>query len=249
MEKFSVRQLASLATVSVRTLHHYDKIGLLKPSLRAESGYRYYGRAELFRLQQILLYRELDFPLARIMQLLDEEGFDLVKALEEQHSELKKQKARLSLLLLTIEKTMNHLKTKNNNMNYEELYKGFSKEQAEAYRKEASARWGVKTIEDSHQRLMSMDKKDWEALKQKGEDLNAALVKIMHLSPSDKQVQTLIEEHYAMTGRYFEVTPEIYRNLGRMYVEDERFKAYYDRYDKGLAAFLRDAIHAFCEDK
>lgn len=245
MEKFSVRQLANLAKVSVRTLHHYDKIGLLKPSMRAESGYRYYGRAELFRLQQILLYRELDFTLARIIQLLDEEDFDLVKALEEQHSELKKRKARISNLLLTIEKTMNHLKTKNS-MNYEELYKGFGKEQAEAYRQEASERWGAGTIEESHRKLMRMDKKDWEDLKQKGEDLNAALVKLMNLAPGHAQVQQLVKEHYAMTGQYFDVTPEIYRNLGSMYVEDKRFKAYYDRYDDGLAAFLRDAIHVFC---
>lgn len=246
MEKFSVNQLASLAKVSVRTLHYYDKIGLLQPSLRSESRYRYYGKAELLRLQQILLYRELDLPLARIKDILDEEGFDLVSALKEHRQELMKRKERIGGLLATVEKTITHLTTKNKNMNYEELYKGFSKEQAEAYQKEASERWGKETVEASHQRLMAMGKKNWEALKQQGEDLNRELVKLIHLAPKDARVQQLIQQHFEMMGQHFDVTIEIYRNLGNMYLEDDRFKAYYDKYDLGLAVFLRDAIEVFC---
>ena len=249
MEKFSVNQLAKLADVSVRTLHHYDKIGLLKPSLRSESNYRYYGEPELLRLQQILLYRELDLPLASIRDILDEEGFDLAKALKEHQRELKKRKERISRLLLTVEKTIIHLKTKNKHMNYKELYEGFSKEQAEAMHTEASERWGKDTIDKSHERLMALDKKDWEALKQKGEDLNRALLTLMHLKPADTKVQQLIQEHYDMTGQHFDVTPEIYSKLGKMYVDDERFKAYYDKHDKGLAVFLRDAIQVFCANQ
>ncbi len=247
MEKFSVNRLAKMANVSVRTLHYYDEIGLLKPSLRSESNYRYYGREELLRLQQILLYRELDLSLSKIAEILDEENFDPAAALKEHHRELKKRRTRLDELMLTVEKTIQQLKT-NNTMNYEELYKGFSKEQAEAYQKEALDRWGDK-VTQSHGRLMAMSKKDWELLKQRGENIARELANHLHLPPDEKRVQQLVQQHYELMSLHFEVTPEIYSNMGNMYVEDARFKAYYDKYDEKLAPFLRDAIQVFCKNK
>ena len=246
MEQFSVNQLATIAGVSVRTLHHYDKIGLLKPSLRSESKYRYYGKAELVRLQQILLYKELDFTLAQITAILDSPGFNVVQALHEHKKELQKRKDRVTQLLQTIDNTIHQLKNQEK-MDYNELYKGFNKEQAEAWRKEASEKWGVKTINGSYERILAMTKGDWQALMQKAEDINHALAANMHLAPDDPQILKLIGEHYEMTGRHFNVTPEIYRNMGTMYVGDERFKAYYEKYKPGLAEFLRDAIHAYCD--
>lgn len=247
MERFTVNQLAQLAGVSVRTLHHYDEIGLLKPSVRTESKYRYYGKAELLRLQQIMLYKELDFTLAQIANILDDPDFDILNALKEHKSELQKRKEKMDVLLETVDKTIKQLKEKNKKMNYEEMYKGFTKEQAQAYRKEAADRWGEKNINDSEKRILAMNKGEWEALKQKGDDIYRELMKLMHLSPSDQQVQDLIKEHFEMTGNFFDVTREIYANMGTMYVEDERFRAFYDRYAKNLAPFLRDAIHEFCK--
>jgi DNA-binding transcriptional MerR regulator len=247
MERFSVNQLAKLAGVSVRTLHHYDEIGLLKPSVRSETKYRYYGKDELLRLQQIMLYKELDFTLAQIAEILDDPDFNILKALHDHKLELQRRKKRMDALMKTVDKTIKQLKTKIEKMNYEEMYKGFTKEQAEAYKKEAIERWGEKTIHDSEKRILAMNKGEWEVLKQKGDNIYKSLAKLMHLDPADKKVQSLIKEHYDMTGKFFDVTLEIYKNLGTMYVEDDRFKAFYDKYDKDLAVFLRNAIHVYCK--
>ena len=146
MERFSVNQLAKLAGVSVRTLHHYDEIGLLKPGTRTESNYRYYGEKELLRLQQILFYKELDLPLVKIMEILDDPAFDTEAALRSHKKDLIKRRDRTSELLKTINKTIHHLKKQN--MKAEDMYKGFSKEQAEAYEKEAKEKWEKKVLKN-----------------------------------------------------------------------------------------------------
>jgi hypothetical protein len=134
-------------------------------------------------------------------------------------------------------------------MDYNEMYKGFSKEQAEAWQQEAAERWGADRIATANQKAMAMTKGEWATLQQKGEEINKALAAAMELQPSDKKVQELIAAHYEMMGKHFDVTPKIYQCMGDMYVNDERFTAYYDKYRKGLALFLCDAIHAFCEAK
>src|SRR5690349_4024289 len=112
MDKFSVHQLAKMANVSARTLHHYDEIGLLKPAFRADSGYRYYTKEELLRLQQILFYKELDFPLGEIQQILDDPEFDRLQALDHHKEQLRKKMQRMDTLIRTIDKTILDLKNK-----------------------------------------------------------------------------------------------------------------------------------------
>ena len=248
MDKISVNKLAKLAGVCVRTLHHYDKIGLLKPLERTDSKYRYYGKEELLRLQQILFYKELDFSLNQIADILDDPDFDVIKALHSHKTELQKRKARFEELLLTIDKTIINLKNKTKKMDYEEMYKGFGKEKGEAYKKEASEKWGTDVVADSEKRILAMNKTEWKALLQKGEDLNKELVKLIDQPAADAKVQALIKEHYAMMGKFFNVTIEIYKNLGTMYADDERFKVNYDKHHPDLAEFLRDAIHIFCNN-
>ncbi len=246
MQRFTVKQLAEIAGVSVRTLHHYDKIGLLCPGKRSESRYRYYGEEECLRLQQILLYRELELPLAAIRELLDDPDFDALTALQEHKRALTERKTRLNTLLRTVEDTILALTAKQTVMDYTTLYTGFSKETAEAYRKEAEERWGKDVIEASHQRLLALGKKEWEALQALGEDLNKQLAACVHLPVDCDDVQRLIALHYSYIGKHFDVTREIYRNLGVMYAKDERFRSYYDRYDERMADFLRDAIAFYC---
>lgn len=247
MEKFSVNQLAKLAGVSVRTLHHYDDIGLLKPSLRGENNYRFYGQSELVRLQQILLYKELGIPLIQIGEILDDPGFDVMSALQQHKLELEKRADQVKQLLLTIDNTIFQLKNKTEKMNYEDMYKGFSKEQAEAYEKEAAERWGD-TVKESKERMKNMSKAEWNALMQEGEDINRELVSLMHLPVSDDKVQQLVKQHFAMIGKHYTVTPEIYKGLGEMYVADERFTAYYDKHSKGLAVFLSEAMTFYIQN-
>lgn len=247
MNKFSVQKLAKLAGVSVRTLHYYDKIGLLQPAERTEAKYRYYGEGELLRLQQILLYRELDFPLQQIAELLDAPDFDLLKALQEHKAELKRRKRRIDQILHSINHTIDHLKNKETKMDYDEMYKGLNREQAEAWRKEASERWGANTIDKADKQALAMSKEQWAALQQKGEQINEELAKLMDKQPNSEAVQQLIKEHYALMHNYFDVSPQAYRGLSDLYVSDERFSAYYDKYRKGLAVFLQQAMHAYCD--
>ncbi|TLN15223.1 MerR family transcriptional regulator, partial [bacterium] len=138
---YTVKQLARLAGVSVRTLHHYDQIGLLRPNLRTPAGYRIYQHTDLLRLQQILFYRELDVPLAEIQALLDRPGFDPVRALKDHRQSLHEKAARLARLIETIDQTLSQY-TKEIPMKDEELYKGFTPEQAKRYRREAAESYG-----------------------------------------------------------------------------------------------------------
>ncbi|MFL5763327.1 MAG: MerR family transcriptional regulator [Bacteroidia bacterium] len=248
MEKYTVKQLAELAGISVRALHHYDRIGLLRPDERSESNYRYYGEKELLRLQQILLYRELDIPLAQIAKILDDPGFNVADALLMHKKELQKRKAKMAELIRTIDRTIDHVNKKEKKMDHKEMYKGFTKNQAEAWTKEAEEKWGKKAIADSHKKIMKMNVSEWERLKQWGDDIYTSLVNRMHLSPSDAEIQALIAQHFEMTGHHFDVTIPVYRDLGKMYADDERFTAFYDRYHPQLATFLRDSIFVYCDD-
>src|SRR5262245_34738395 len=130
MEKYSVKKLARLAGVSVRTLHLYDQMGLLTPSVRTEARYRLYGQKELLRLQQILFYRELDLPLKEIGEILDDPAFDLAQALENHKVFLYEERERINKLIGTIDKTLDHLKNKTM-LEVEELYDGLSMDQRE----------------------------------------------------------------------------------------------------------------------
>ncbi len=247
MEKFSVKQLAKLAGLSVRTLHDYDAIALLQPMSRTGAGYRFYGREQILRLQQIMFYRELQFPLAEIAAILDGENFDMLQALENHKVMLLQKHARLETLLNTIDMTIEQLINKTEKMDYNEMYKGFSKEQIEAYEKEAKGKWGEQVIEDSKQKVMNMGKGNFEALQQETEDINTSLAAVMHMAAGSPEVQALVKRHYAMVSNYFDVTPQIYRGMAKMYVEDSRFSAYYERYKTGLAEFLSKGMLHYCE--
>jgi len=246
---YTVKQLSGLSGVSVRTLHHYDEIGLLKPGARSEAGYRFYGREELLRLQQILFYRELEFPLRKIRELLDDPGFELLSSLEFHRGELRKRSKQLKRLLATIDKTIDELKNKTAMLTDKELYEGFPPGKGEEYREEAASRWGEDTIRDSEERLKKLGKEGFEKLKQEGDAITRRLAALMERDPADAEVQETIALHFRYTGNFFEVTPEAYRGLGKMYVEDERFKAFYEKYAAGLAEFICAGIEIFCDGR
>ncbi|HFC01186.1 MAG TPA: MerR family transcriptional regulator [Phaeodactylibacter sp.] len=248
MHKYSVKQLSKLAGVSVRTLHHYDKIGLLKPAARSDKGYRFYKKTELLKLQQILFYKNLSFPLKKIKAILEDPDFDLITALEFHQEELKRQAIRTQQLLVTIKKTISQLKSKNLNMTDKELYQGFSAEEAQTMREEVKSRWGEKELLAAEERIRQMGKSGWNDTKRKGEEINQLLADLMDLHPSDAQVQQAIALHFRHMNCFYKVSEARYRGLAQMYVEDTRFKANYDKYRNGLAVFIRDSIFIFCEN-
>lgn len=244
-----MNKLAKLAGVSVRTLHHYDQIGLLKPGERGfDSHYRYYHRAELLRLQQILFYRELGFPLKRIKSVLDDPEFDLLHSLEFQKTEIKSQIERSRVLLVTLEKTIDDVKNKNEMVTDKEMYEGFTAEQAQTYRNDVVEKWGQNALDHSENVIRNKSKAEWAETKQKSEEFCITMAGLMNMQPDNAEVQKLIYQHYQFVGQFYEVTEEKYRGLADMYVEDERFKANYEKYAVGLAEFMRKAMHAFCDN-
>lgn len=153
MRTYSIGELAKLAGVSIRTLRYYDKIDLLNPIERAESNYRYYGKDELYRLQQILFFKELDFELKKIKKLLDDPDFDQLKALTFQRKQVLNRKERLDKLLVTIDKTIKDLKEEKNMLTDEELYEGFSKEEIQKIKQEVTQKYDPKVVAESNKNV------------------------------------------------------------------------------------------------
>lgn len=240
---YSIQQLASMAGISVRTLHHYDHIGLLCPASRSTNRYRQYGEKDLLKLQQILFYKELDFGLEEIKTMISNPKFDIHKALS-QHKNLLQQKIeRLNQLIQTIDKTILHI-MKDELITDEELYAGFSKEQKESYDKEARERWGDKAVEDSVKRAKKMTKEEFAKIKAETEAIGKDLAELMDqgFKVDSSEVQAVVQRHYNWIGYFYTPTPEVYEGLGDMYVNDSRFKATYEKFKPGLAQFLRDAM-------
>ncbi len=242
---YTVSQLAKMAGVSVRTLHYYDEIGLLRPSSRTDAGYRLYGEQELLRLQQILFFRELDFALEDIGRILDKPGFDHIEALESHRLLLEQRVSRIGRLLRTIDRTIEKLREEdmNDKVTDEELYAGFTDEEVERYRREAREQYDADLVAESERRVRNMSKGQWQALQQEGEDVNQGLAELMDRSPGDPEVQALIARHYAMMNQYYPVSAETYRGLAYLYVSNDEFRAYYDKYRSGLADFLAAAMN------
>lgn len=248
MKAYTVRQVATMAGVSVRTLHHYDYIGLLTPSARSQAGYRLYEESDLLRLQQILFFRELDFPLSEIRRILDDPGFDPVEALQDHRRLLHQRAERLARLLQTVEKTIQRLAEDDmsTRMSVEELYAGFSRKQMECYRREARERWG-KVVEETEERLLDMPRAEWQAMGDEGEAVTQAIATLMDRAPGDPEVQQQIARHHAWIERFYPAPAEVYRGLGQLYVEHDEFRAYYEKHRPGLADFMQAAMAYYAE--
>jgi len=247
VKAYSVSQLARMAGVSVRTLHHYDHVGLLKPSSRTAVGYRLYGEPDLLRLQQILFFKELDVPLNEIRDILDDPAFDPVRALENHRRWLQKRAERLTRLLKTIDKTIQKLTEVDMQLTDEELYAGFTQEQIERYQREARELYDPRMVEASERRVRQMSKAQWEAVKQEGGEVAQGLAGLMDRAPGDPQVQQIIARHHAWIEQFYPASAEIYRGLGQLYVEHAEFRAFYDRFRPGLADFMQAAMVHYAE--
>ena len=252
MIRYSVKQLALLSGVSIRTLHHYDKIGLLKPSVRTEARYRMYGETELLRLQQILFYKELDFSLERIMTMLDDADFDIITALQKHRSILEEKANRVTQLLSTIDKTI--LKLKGEIMlNDEELYAGLSKETTASYRNQINAAYGADALLQAEKSLKQMSKADFEKLKTDFSDLYIALAAHRQSNVESSDVQKLIARHYEMIRIFWGTngTPDpqwqAYKGLGELYVQEPSYARINGKPDKSFARFLHAAMVIFAD--
>jgi MerR family transcriptional regulator, thiopeptide resistance regulator len=242
---YTIGELAELAHVSVRTLHHYDAIGLLSPSERTAAGYRVYHRADLEELQQILLYRELDFPLDAIGRLMADPLFDRRAALTAQRDQLAARTERMTTILAAIDAALDAL-SKGEAMNDADMFEVFGDFDPKVHEDEVKERWGdTDAYAESARRTSRYTKDDWKAIKAESGTVTDGLAARLKAgaSPADEEVQNLVDEHRAVIDRWFyPCSIEMQANLGEMYVADPRFAATYERVQPGLATFLRDAI-------
>jgi DNA-binding transcriptional MerR regulator len=245
--RYTVKQLADIAGVSVRTLHYYDEIGLLRPSFLKENGYRFYEEKELLMLQQILFLRELEFPLEDIMRMVHAPDFNRVAALHDQKKLLLLKRKRLDKLLETIEKTIESLKG-GESMNTDDLFASFGDDELVEIMEEAKKRWGnTDAYKQSMERVKHWTKADYERIKEEGKKFTQTLADAMDKDVTNPEVQALVAEHHKGIKTFYDCSYEMYRGLGELYVTDPRFTAYYDRFRPGLAAWLQKAINYYCD--
>lgn len=247
--KYTVHQLAKLAGITVRTLHHYDQIGLLKPSFSGSNGYRYYEEKELLKLQQILFFRELEFSLEQIKEIVTSPTFDTVEVLQEQRKMFIMKRKQLDELLSTIDKTIQS-REGGEMMKNDDLYGGFTKKQMEEYKKEAKKRWGdTDAYKQSEERTKHWKKEDYDRIAEEGKKWTQKLsvMRDKGFAVDSPEIQEMIRQHYHALKTFYEPNYEMYKGLGQMYVDDSRFTAYYEKFGKGLAIFMRDAMHHFVD--
>jgi DNA-binding transcriptional MerR regulator len=247
VKAYTVGQLARMAGVSVRTLHHYDQIGLLEPSARTEAGYRLYGEPELLRLQQILFFKELDMPLDEVRQILDDPEFDQIAALEHHRQLLHRRTERLTRLLKTIDRTIDRLTEDDMTLTDQDLYKGFTTEQIERYKREAREMYDPALVQESERRVKKMSRAEWKAVGAEGEAVTTGLAALADREPGDEEVQKLIARHHAWIENFFPCSAEVYRGLGQGYVEHPEFRAFYEKHRPGLADFLSAAMNHYAD--
>jgi DNA-binding transcriptional MerR regulator len=244
---YTVRRVAEMAGITVRTLHHYDALGLLSPSMRSAAGYRLYGEADLLRLQQILFFRELGFPLEQIRAIVEDPHFDEARALERHRQMLALERERISRLIETVDRTLDRLREENMGMTDEELYAGFSQEQIERYKREAREQYGEQIVEESERRAKGMNKDQWQAVKDEGDAVTRGLAQLMDRPVDDPEVQALIARHYKWVCAFWTPDAEAYKGLGQLYTDNPEFTANYDKYRNGLADFLRRAMTYYAD--
>lgn len=236
----TVKQLSTLAGVSVRTLHYYDEIGLLKPSMVGENGYRYYDDQALLRLQQILFYRELDVELPQIKTLLDEPGFDVVTALQEHRQALQTRIDRLQTLMQTVDNTILQ-QVGEVNMSKKQLFKGFSEEQQKHYEAEAEKQWGD-SVRETAKLWNSYTKEQQAAIMQEGSQIYLDIVAHMSEGPTSPAIQALLVRWHEHLRYFYEPTLEVLQGLGTMYNDHPDFNATFTDIHPDLPPFLKQAI-------
>lgn len=246
--EYSIQELSRLSGVTTRTLRWYDQIGLLKPSRVAESGYRYYGRAEVDRLQDILYYRALGVGLAQIKECLDDPSFNRLAALRSHLDALEAERERLEKLIRSVKDTIG-AEERNEIMSDEQKFEAFKKRAVahneEAYGAEIRAKYGDKEVDEANAAVMNLTQEQYREWKDLGQEIQEQLEAAVQagLSPEDEEGKELCSLHrrwLTITGNRYH--PAKHRGIAELYVIDERFTAYYDKQVPGCARFLRDAV-------
>ena len=242
-----MQKLGSLAGISTRTLRYYDEIGILKPARINSSGYRIYGEAEVNRLQQILFYRELGVSLEDIKEIVTSPSFDGAAALREHREKLLEKRKQLDALIDNVDKTIASVEG-GIKMSNKEKFEGFKKKMIEdnekKYGKEIREKYGKDRVEKSNAKLMNMTEEEYNRATSLAEEVTTTLAEAFKTGdPASEIAQKAAVLHKEWLTLYWnEYSKEAHAGLAQMYVDDDRFKAYYDKEQPGTAEFLRDAI-------
>ncbi|GAB2546330.1 MerR family transcriptional regulator [Gracilibacillus alcaliphilus] len=245
--KRKIKEVADLAGVSVRTLHHYDEIGLLSPDTTTEAGYRLYSEKNLEVLQQILFFRELDFPLKKIKEIINSPDFDRYQVMLQQRDQLLEKRYRLDQIIIAINKTIQHMKGEME-MTTEGKFEAFKERMLEdneqKYGKEIREKYGEETVETSNAKWRGMSQQDYQAMLRLEQELFELLEQAYATGdPGSDLAQAAAAKHKEwLMYSWSEYSKEAHAGLAEMYVTDERFTAYYDKHVKDGTVFLRDAI-------
>lgn len=248
--EYTVQKLAQMAGVSTRTLRYYDEIGILKPARINGSGYRIYGQKEVDRLQQILFYRELGVSLEFIKDIVTAPTFDEVTALREHREKLLNKREQLNQLIANVNKTIES-KERSIIMSDKEKFEGFKnkliEDNEEKYGKEIREKYSDEVVNKSNNKLKNMTKEEYDEITRLGEAVIETLRGAFETGdPSSELAQKAADLHRQWLSFYWDgYCKEAHAGIAQMYVDDERFTAYYDKQQPGMAEFLRDAIFIY----
>jgi DNA-binding transcriptional MerR regulator len=252
--EYTIQKLSQLAGISTRTLRYYDEIDMLKPARINSSGYRIYGQAQVDQLQQILFYKELGVSLDSIKMIVADPAFDGAKALMDHREQLLDRRRQLELLIANVEKTIASSEGRMN-MTNKEKFEGFKQsmidENERKYGKEIREKYGDDQVKKSNAKVMGMTQEQHEEVTRLASEITETLAEAYHTGdPASEIAQKAADLHKKwLTFYWSEYSKEAHAGLAQMYVDDERFKAYYDEKQPGTAQFLRDAIHIYTGQK
>lgn len=245
---YTVGQLAKMSGVSVRTLHHYDQIGLLCPSQRSQAGYRLYGKEQVARMQQILFYRELGLSLQQLHAALDAPDFDERQTLLRHREALQQRKQRLDTLIGNIDRTLSVLEGETQ-MSDQQRLEGFGQKLVEqnerSYGKEIREKYGDQAVQRSNAKVAAMSKEQWSALEQRRVAHYDAFAAAMPQGATSPQAMQAAQAYVQYLSEFGEYPSQAIYGLADLYVQDQRFTQHFEAHTPGLAAFVRDALHAY----
>ena len=240
-----INEVAKLTGITVRTLHYYDEIGLLKPSETTETGYRLYDHHDLEILQQILFFKELEFPLSEIKEIMNSPQYDKKEALVKQRTLMHKKRLRMDNIIRLLDDAIDGKKE----MSFEAFDTKEIEDMKDCYAQEVKKRWGKTAAYKEYQDKTAQNQsKDWKEIEGQCANIFEAFAASRHLSVQSDEVQELVRKwQECISNHFYQCTNEILEGLGQMYVFDERFKKNLDQYGDGTAEFMSQAIALYCE--
>jgi MerR family transcriptional regulator, thiopeptide resistance regulator len=253
---YTVKKLSELSGVTVRTLHFYEEVELLKPAYYGPNGYRYYEEKQLLQLQQILFFKELGFSLKQIQKVVGRSDFDQLTALYSHRNSLNKEWEKIGVLLKTIDKTIKHLKGKKK-MKDKEMFDGFNitlvkAKEGQSY--SVAEKIVVQSVKNPTKNAEDVEKRGKAYYDNITKTAHALFKELVHciekgLDPAADEVQKIIKRHHAFAEQTHSATKEVYKAMAQLYAEHPEFRKQLDPFDPNLATFMAEAMRVFADRK